>query len=76
MESSQWKNWNHLFCRKVVFLTAPHCPFRGVGLDMKHDYLYMWYPLIQVQWDRFDQLNHQTYNYLLKGHHLYSGTWN
>ena len=31
MESSQWENWNHLFCRKVSFLTAPHCQFRGVG---------------------------------------------
>jgi hypothetical protein len=27
MESSRWENWNHLFCRKVSFLTAPHCQF-------------------------------------------------
>jgi hypothetical protein len=25
MESSQWEIWNRLFCRKVSFLTAPHC---------------------------------------------------
>jgi len=30
----------------------------------------MWYPLFQVQGDRCDQQNHQTYNYLVKGHHL------
>ena len=24
MESSQWENWNHLFCRKVSFLTDQH----------------------------------------------------
>ena len=34
MESSQWENWNHLFSRKVSFLTAPHCQFRGVGQGM------------------------------------------
>jgi hypothetical protein len=44
MESSQWENWNHLFCRKVSFLTAPHC--RGVGQGMKQTYLYLWYPLL------------------------------
>jgi len=33
MESSfVWENWNHLFCRKVSFLTASHCQFRGVTL--------------------------------------------
>jgi hypothetical protein len=31
-------------------------------------------PLFQAQWDRCDQRNHQTLNYLVKGHHLYSGT--
>jgi hypothetical protein len=30
--------------------------------------------LFQAQWDRCDQRNHQTLNYLVKGHHLYSGT--
>jgi hypothetical protein len=34
MKSSQWDNWNHIFCRKVSFLTAPHCQFRGVGQGM------------------------------------------
>ena len=66
-----YTNWNHLFCHKVSFLTAPDCRFRGVGQDMKPTYLYLWYPLFQAQWDICDQ-----HNYLLKGHHLYSGTWN
>jgi hypothetical protein len=50
MESSQWENWNHLFCRKVSFLTDTHCWFRCVGQDMKQTYLYLWYPLSQAQW--------------------------
>jgi hypothetical protein len=33
--NSQWENWNHLFCHKVSFLTAPHCQFRDVGQCMK-----------------------------------------
>jgi hypothetical protein len=41
MESSQWEHWNHLFCRKVSFLTAPHCQFRGVGQGMKQTYLHL-----------------------------------
>ena len=59
MESLQWENLNHLFCRKVSFLTAPHCHFRGVGQGMKQTYLYLWYPLLLAQWDRCDQQNHQ-----------------
>ena len=39
----------HPFCRKVSFLTAPHCQFRGVGQGMKQAYLYLWYPLFQAQ---------------------------
>jgi len=35
MESSQWENLNDLFCRKVSFLTGPHCQFRGIGQGMK-----------------------------------------
>jgi hypothetical protein len=76
MESSQWENWNHLFCRKVSFLAAPHSQFRGVCQGMKQTYPYLWYPLFQAKWDRCDQRNPLTYNYLVKGHHLYSGTWN
>ena len=45
MESSQWENLNHLFCREVSFLTALHCKFRGGGQGMKQTYLYLWYPL-------------------------------
>jgi hypothetical protein len=32
----------------------------------------MWYPLYQAEWDRYDQHNHQIWNYSTKGHHLYS----
>ena len=56
-------------CCKVPFLTAPNCLFRGVGQDMKQTYLYLWYPLFQVQYDRCDQQN-----YSEKGHHHYRGT--
>ena len=28
MESSQWEHWNHLFCRKVLFLTTLQLVFR------------------------------------------------
>jgi hypothetical protein len=35
MESSQWENWNHLFCRKFSFLTASHCQLGGVCQGMK-----------------------------------------
>ena len=41
MESWQWENWNHLFCRKVSSLTDPHSRFRGVGQGMKQTYLYL-----------------------------------
>jgi hypothetical protein len=39
---------NHLICRQVSLLTAPHCQFRGVGQGMKQTYLYVWYPLFQA----------------------------
>ena len=32
----------------------------------------MLHPLFQDQWDRYDQYSHQTWNYLMTGHHLYS----
>ena len=41
---------------------------------MSVTYQYLWYPLFQAQCDRCDQRNHQTWNYLVKGHHIYSGT--
>ena len=34
------------------------------GNGVKQIYLYLWYPLFQAQWERWDQQNHQTYNYL------------
>ena len=39
----------------VSFLTTPHCQLRGVGQGINQTYLYLWYPLFQVQWDRCDQ---------------------
>ena len=48
--------------------------FKYVDQGMKQTYLYLWYPLFQAQCDRCDQRHHQTYNYLMKGHNLYSGT--
>jgi hypothetical protein len=77
------KVWNivsteryYLFCRQVSFLTASRCQFRGIGQGMKQTHLYLWYPLFQAQWDRLDAINEiaKTQNYLVKGHHLYSGT--
>jgi hypothetical protein len=55
MENSQWENRNHLFCLKYSVLTYHHCQCRGVGQGMKHTLLYLWYPLFQAQWDRYDQ---------------------
>jgi hypothetical protein len=49
-----------MFDNMVVIL------FRGVGQGMNQTYLYLWYLLFQAQWDRRDQRNHQTYNYLVK----------
>ena len=60
MESSQWEIWNHLFCRKVSFLTDPHCQFLDVDQGMKQTYLYLWDHLFQAQKDRCDQQNHRT----------------
>jgi hypothetical protein len=49
---------------------------QSVGIPgMKLTYLYVWYPSFQAQWDRRDEQNHQSWNYLAKGHHLYSGIW-
>jgi hypothetical protein len=45
-----------------------------IGQGMKQTYLYLWYLLFQAKFDRCDQRNHQIQNYLVKGHHLYSGT--
>jgi hypothetical protein len=47
----------HLFCRKVSFLTDPHCRCRVVSQGMKQTYLYLWHPLFQAQWDICDQQN-------------------
>ena len=64
-----------LLCQ-VSFLAASRCQFRGIGQGMKQTHLYLWYPLFQAQWGRLDAINEiaKTQNYLVKGHHLYSGT--
>ena len=59
MDSSQWENLDFFFCQEISFLTPPQCQFRGVGQGMKQTCLYMWYPLLQAQWDRCHQQNHQ-----------------
>ena len=53
---------NHLFYRKVLFLTGLHGQLRGEGQGMKQTYLHLWYPLFQAQWNRVrgDQQNHQS----------------
>ena len=60
----KWKVHNEkieiISCRKVSFLTVPHCQFRGVGQGMKQTYMYLRYTLSQAQWERCDQRNHQT----------------
>ena len=38
-----------VFFRKVPFLTAALCQFRGVGQGMKEKYMYLWYSLSQAQ---------------------------
>jgi hypothetical protein len=50
MERSQWEIWNRLVCRKDSFLTAYHSKYGGVVQGMKQTYLYLWYPLFQIQW--------------------------
>ena len=70
------KNETILFCRSVSFFASPNCQCRGVCQVMKQSKLYQLYPLFQDQWDRCDQQKHQANNYLVKGHYLYSGTWN
>ena len=42
--------------------------FRYQNIEM-----YLWYPLIAIQWNRCDQHSRQTFNYLLKGTRLNSG---
>ena len=50
MESSKWKNLNHLFCRsEVSFLTAIHCQCQSVGQGMNQTYLYLWNHLFQAR---------------------------
>jgi hypothetical protein len=58
--TSQWENGNNLFCCKVSVLRGPLCQVGGIGQDMKQTYLYQWHPLLQEQWDRCDEQNHQT----------------
>ena len=74
MESSQWENLNHLFCRKVCFLNRPSLSILRPRSRHEADRAVSVVSLFQVQRDRCDQPNHQRYNYLAKGHHLYNRT--
>ena len=60
LECSQWENWNHYFCRKVSFLTAPHCQFRGVCQGMKQTYLYLWFLYFKCKLNGIDAINEIT----------------
>ena len=62
----------------VEFLNRPSMSISRCRSRYEQTYLYLnlWYPLFQAQCDRCDQQNHKTQNYLVKGHHLYSGTRN
>ena len=66
MKSSHWKNWHHLFCRKVSFLTIPHCQFRGVGQSMKRAYLYLY---IIKTWTRQNTKRTSSLREHRSGHH-------
>ena len=58
----------------MSLLTAPHFQFRDVGQDMKQAYLYLWYPLFQVQCyicyilEHFDAISFReiTHNFRIK----------
>jgi hypothetical protein len=58
-----------------IYITVANWHGRGVGHGIKQNCKYLWYPLFQSQWDRCDKKNHQTYNYLVTGHHLHKGMW-
>ena len=45
-------------CRKVSFLICNHSKFLGICQGTKGANLYLWYPLFQVEWDRYDQHGH------------------
>jgi hypothetical protein len=48
-----YREWMVSFLTRTVL----HCQFRGIGQGMKKTYLYLWYPLFQARWDRFEQQN-------------------
>ena len=56
-----------------IYITVANWQGRGVGHGIKQNWKYLWYPLFQSQWDRCDNKNHQTYYYLVTGHHLHKG---
>ena len=61
-------------CDKFRYHNRPHYQFIGKG--MTHIEIYLWYPLITVQWNRCDQHSRLTFIYLLKWTRLNSGMWN
>ena len=71
MKSSQFGIWNHVFCRKV-FVINWSCQFLDVCWDVRYNWLYLFYPLSLVLWDRCIQHSHQILIYLAREHHLYS----
>lgn len=69
----QWKPYRHL-CDKFRYQNRPHYQFIGKGIT--HIEMYLWYPLIAVQWNRCNQHSRLTFIYLLKGTRQNSGMWN
>ena len=63
-------NWNLLFCHKCSFLIDPYCQFLCVGHSMKPICVCC---ILYFKIKRY-RCDHQTWNHLVKGHHLYSGT--
>ena len=62
MDSSPWKNLNHLFYRKGLFLTVPHCQLGGVDQCLKQTWLYLWYSLFQ--WNKYNVRAVTIYDFL------------
>jgi hypothetical protein len=57
MESLQWENLNHVFSRKVLFITDIHCQLLDVDQSMKQTLLYVVVSFISSSVERIDVIN-------------------
>jgi len=46
--NGKFKVGKTIFSRIVSFLTGPHCQFPGIGRGIKHNMLYLWNLLFQL----------------------------